>query len=66
VSAITWTLTVTSALLTGSLLTKEARSGPKLALKPQQRADCDENKLRLVRARGESYSDVIPRLARVR
>jgi hypothetical protein len=78
---------VTSAILTGSLLTKatgrhdrfhyagspgagsadmEARSGPKLALKPQQRADCDENKLRLVRARGESYGDVIPRLARAR
>jgi hypothetical protein len=84
VSAITWTLTVTSAILTGSLLTKatgrhdrfyyagspgagsadvEARSGPKLALEPQQRADCDENKLRLVRAPGESYSDVILRLA---
>jgi hypothetical protein len=75
---------VTSAILTGSLLTKatghhdrfyyagspgagsadvEARSGPKLALEPQQRADCDENKLRLVRAPGESYSVVILRLA---
>jgi hypothetical protein len=41
----------------------EARSGPKFALEPQQRADCDENKLRLVRAPGESYSDVILRLA---
>ena len=41
----------------------EASSGPKLALEPQQRADCDENKLRLVRAPGESYSDVILRLA---
>jgi hypothetical protein len=61
---------VTSAILTGSLLTKatgrhdrlhyagspdagsadvEARSSPKLALEPQQRADCDENKLRLLR-----------------
>jgi hypothetical protein len=75
---------VTSAILTGSLLTKaaghhdrfhytgspgagcadvEARSGPKLAPEPQQTADCDENKLRLVRAPGESYSDVILRLA---
>jgi hypothetical protein len=42
------------------------RSGPKRALEPQQRADCDENKLRLVRAPGESYSDVILRLARAR
>jgi hypothetical protein len=71
---------VTSAILTGSLLTKatghhdrfyyagspgagsadvEARSGPKFALEPEQRADCDENTLRLVRAPGESYSDVI-------
>jgi hypothetical protein len=41
----------------------EARSGPKLAPEPQQKADCDENKLRLVRAPGESYSDVILRLA---
>ena len=41
----------------------EARSGPKFVLEPQQRADCDENKLRLVRAPGESYSDVILRLA---
>ena len=41
----------------------EARSGPKFALEPQQRADCDEKKLRLVRAPGESYSDVILRLA---
>jgi hypothetical protein len=41
----------------------EARSGPKLALEPQQRADCDENNLRCVRA-SESYSDVILRLAR--
>ena len=41
----------------------EARSGRKLALEPQQKADCDENKLRLVRAPGESYSDVILRLA---
>ena len=41
----------------------EARSGPKLALEPQQRADCDENKLRLVRAPGESYSVGILRLA---
>ena len=78
---------MTSAILTGSLLTKatgrhdrfhyagspgagsadvEARSSPKLALEPQQRADCDENELRLVRAPGESYSDVIPRLARGR
>jgi hypothetical protein len=40
----------------------EARSGPKFALEPQQRADCDENKLRLLRAPGESYSDVILRL----
>jgi len=32
----------------------EARSGPKFALEPQQRADCDENKLRLVRAPGET------------
>ena len=82
-SAITWTLTVTSATLTGSLLTRatgphdrfhyagspgagsadvEARPGPKLALEPQQRADCDKNKLRLVRAPGQSYSDVILRL----
>ena len=38
-------------------------SGPKFALEPQQRADCDENKLRLVHAPGESYSDVILRLA---
>ena len=59
---------MTSAILTGSLLTKatghhdrfyyagspgagsadvEARSGPKLAPEPQQKADCDENKLRL-------------------
>ena len=35
----------------------------KARLEPQQRADCDENKLRLVRAPGESYSDVILRLA---
>jgi hypothetical protein len=41
----------------------EATSDPKFALEPQQRADCDENKLRLVRAPGESYSDVILRLA---
>jgi hypothetical protein len=37
--------------------------GSNFALEPQQRADCDENKLRLVRAPGESYSDVILRLA---
>ena len=37
----------------------EARPGPKLAPEPQQKADCDENKLRLMRAPGESYSDVI-------
>ena len=75
---------MTSAILTGSLLTKatgrhdrfhyagspgagsgdvEARSGPKLARELQQKADCDENKLRLVRAPGESYSDVILRRA---
>ena len=36
---------------------------PKLTLEPQQKADCDENKLRFVRAPGESYSDVILRLA---
>jgi hypothetical protein len=41
----------------------EAGSGPKLALEPQQRADVMKNKLRLVRAPGESYSDVILRLA---
>ena len=41
----------------------EARSGPKLAPEPQQKADCDENKLCLVLAPGESYSDVILRLA---
>ena len=84
-SAITWTLTVTSAILTGSLLTKatgrqridfslcrvtrrsvpqtwKQGGGPKLALEPQLRADCDENKPRLVRAPGESYSNVILRL----
>ena len=75
---------MTSAILTGSLLTKatrhhdrfhyagspgagsadvEARPGPKLALEPQKRADCDENKLCLVRAPGERFSDVILRLA---
>ena len=75
---------MTSAILTGSLLTKatgrhdrfhyagspgagsadmEARSGPKLALEPQQKGGCEENKLRLVSAPGESYSDVILRLA---
>ena len=32
-------------------------------LNRSKRADCDENKLRLVRAPGESYSDVILRLA---
>ena len=41
----------------------EARSGPKFALEPQQKADCDKNKPRLVRAPGESYSDAILRLA---
>jgi hypothetical protein len=41
----------------------EARSGPRFALEPQQREDCDENKLRLVRPPGESHSDVILRLA---
>jgi hypothetical protein len=32
-------------------------------LEPQQKADCDENKLRLVREPGKSYGDVILRLA---
>ena len=41
----------------------EARSGPKFALEPQEKADCDKNKLRLVCAPGESYSDAILRLA---
>jgi hypothetical protein len=79
VSAITWTLTVTSAILTKATGRHdrfhyvgspgagsgdvEARSGPKLGLEPQQRANCDENKLRLMRAPGESGSDVILRLA---
>ena len=75
---------MTSAILTGSLLTKatgrhdrfhyagspgagsadvEARSGPKLAPEPHQKADCDKNKLRLLRGPGKSYSDVILRLA---
>jgi hypothetical protein len=41
----------------------EARSRPKLALEPQQKGGCEENKLRLVSAPGESYSDVILQLA---
>jgi hypothetical protein len=41
----------------------EARAGAKLGPEPQQKADRGENKLRLVRAPGESYSDVILWLA---
>ena len=65
---------MTSAILTGSLLTKEtghhesillcrvtwrrfrrreSKVGSNFALEPRQRADCDENKLRLVRAPGD-------------
>ena len=40
-----------------------SKVGSNFALEPQQRADCNEKKLRLVRAPGESYSDVILRLA---
>ena len=40
-----------------------SKVGSKARPEPQQKADCDENKLRLVRAPGESYSDVILRLA---
>ena len=40
-----------------------SKVGSKFALEPQQSADCDENKLRLVRAPGEGYSNVILGLA---
>ena len=43
--------------------TWKRRSGPKFALEPQQRADSNKNKLRLLRGPGKSYSDVILRLA---
>ena len=77
---------MTSAILTGFLLTKvtrrrdrfhdagspaasstdeEARSCARLALEPQQRADCNENKLRLSGGTGEvtDVTDLILRLA---